>query len=75
MGGIAQAYADNIPILVLPGGVRLDQLAVRPNFSAVQNYQGLVKHVEAIYRPDQVAAVMRRAFHALRNGPPGPVVR
>ncbi len=74
MGGLAQAYADNIPILVLPGGVRLDQLAVRPNFSAASNYQGLVKHVEAIYRPDQVAAVMRRAFHALRNGPPGPVV-
>ncbi len=74
MGGIAQAYADNIPILVLPGGVQLDQLSVRPNFSAVNNYQGLVKRVEAIYRPDQVAAVMRRAFHALRNGPPGPVV-
>lgn len=74
MGGIAQAFADNIPILVLPGGVRLDQLAVRPNFSAVQNYQGMVKRVEPIYRPDQVAAVMRRAFHALRNGPPGPVV-
>ena len=74
MGGIAQAYADNIPILVLPGGVRLDQLSVRPNFSAVSNYQGLVKHVEAIYRPDQVAAVMRRAFHAMRSGPPGPVV-
>ena len=36
MGGIAQAYADNIPILVLPGGVQLDQLSVRPNFSAVQ---------------------------------------
>ncbi|MDE0143269.1 MAG: thiamine pyrophosphate-requiring protein [Caldilineaceae bacterium] len=74
MGGIAQAYADNVPILVLPGGVQLDQLAVRPNFSASRNYQGLVKRVEAIYRPDQVAAVMRRAFHALRNGPPGPVV-
>ena len=74
MGGIAQAYADNIPILVLPGGVRLDQLSVRPNFSAVSNYQGLVKHVEAIYRPDQVAAVMRRAFHAMRSGAPGPVV-
>ena len=74
MGGIAQAYADNIPILVLPGGVQLDQLSVRPNFAAVNNYHGIVKHVEAIYRPDQVAAVMRRAFHALRNGPPGPVV-
>ena len=74
MGGIAQAYADNIPVLVLPGGVQLDQLSVRPNFSAASNYQGIVKQVEAIYRPDQVAAVMRRAFHALRNGPPGPVV-
>jgi len=74
MGGIAQAYADNVPILVLPGGVNLDQLAVKPNFSAASNYQGIVKRVEAIYRPDQVSAVMRRAFHALRNGPPGPVV-
>ena len=25
VGGIAQAYADNIPILVLPGGVFLNQ--------------------------------------------------
>ena len=43
MGGIAQAYADNIPILVLPGGVFLNQIAVKPNFSAVQHYQGIVK--------------------------------
>jgi len=68
MGGIAQAYADNVPILVLPGGVMLNQLAVKPNFSAVANYRGIVKHVEAIY------AAMRRAFNALRNGPAGPVV-
>ena len=74
MGGLAQAYADNIPILVLPGGVNLNQIAVRPNFSAVHNYQGLVKQVEAIYDPSQVGNVMRRAFHALRNGPAGPVV-
>ncbi len=74
MGGIAQAYADNIPILVLPGGLLLNQFAVKPNFSATQNYQGIVKRVEAIYRPEDVGAVMRRAFHALRNGPRGPVV-
>ena len=30
LGGIAQAYADNVPILVLPGGVNLNQIAVRP---------------------------------------------
>ena len=68
IGGLAQAYADNVPILVLPGGVNLHQIAVRPNFSAVHNYQGVVKRVEAIYAADQVGNVMRRAFHALRNG-------
>ena len=74
MGGISQAYADNIPILVLPGGVMLNQISVKPNFSAVRNYSGIVKQVEAIYRPKDIGNVMRRAFHALRNGAPGPVV-
>lgn len=74
MGGIAQAYADNIPILVFLGGNNLDRLSVKPNFTAAQNYQGWVKQVEAIYTPNQVGDVMRRAFHALRNGTPGPVV-
>ncbi len=74
MGGIAQAYADNIPILVFLGGNALDRISVKPNFSAARNYQGWVKQVEAIYTPGQVGDVMRRAFHALRNGPPGPVV-
>lgn len=74
MGGIAQANADNIPILVFVGGNALDRLSVRPNFTAARNYEGWVKRVEAIYTPDQVGDVMRRAFHALRNGTPGPVV-
>ena len=74
MGGIAQAYADNIPILVFLGGNNLDRLLVKPNFNAAQNYNGWVKQVEAIYTPNQVGDVMRRAFHALRNGTPGPVV-
>ena len=74
MGGIAQAAADNIPILILLGGNSLDQISVKPNFSAVQKYQGWVKRVEAIYSPTQVGDVMRRAFNALKNGPPGPVV-
>ena len=74
MGGLAQAFADNVPILMLPGGLELDHIGVRPNFSATQRYQGLVKRVEAVLTPDQITAVMRRAFHALRSGPPGPVV-
>ena len=74
LGGIAQAYADNVPILVLPGGVGLQQIAVRPNYSAMHQYQGVVKRIEAVYRPDQITAIMRRAFHALKSGPGGPVV-
>ena len=74
MGGIAQAFADNVPVLVLPGGVFLNQIGVKPNFSASQHYQHITKNVEAIYRPQDVGAAMRRALHALKNGPGGPVV-
>ena len=48
MGGIAQAYADNIPLLVLPGGVFLNQISVKPNFSAVQHYRGITKQVDLL---------------------------
>ena len=37
MGGISQAYADNIPVLIIPGAPPLNQLSVRPNFNASSN--------------------------------------
>ena len=73
LGGLAQAGADNIPILMLPAGNSLNTLT-RPNFQAARTYQGVAKTVEPILRPDQVAPVLRRAFHALRSGAPGPAV-
>ena len=73
-GGIAQAFSDNIPILYLAGGPALGQYAVRPNFSPVRSYQSVSRHAEVITTPGQVAAVMRRAFHNLRNGRAGPVI-
>ena len=74
MGGISQAFADNIPVLLLPGATRLDQLSIRPNFYALHNYRAVTKHVEIVTKPDQVSSVMRRAFHALKSGPAGPVI-
>jgi thiamine pyrophosphate-dependent acetolactate synthase large subunit-like protein len=74
MGGIAQAFSDNVPILYLPGGPSLNQYAVRPNFSPVRTYQTVSKYGEVILQPGQVSNAMRRAFHALRNGRPGPVI-
>ena len=74
MGGLAQAFADNVPILYLPGGPALAQHSVRPNFSPVRTYQTVSTYNEVIWKPDMVASVLRRAFHHLRNGRPGPAI-
>ena len=74
MGGLAQAYADNVPILYLPGGPAVSARAVKPNFSPARTYESVSVSAEVLFQPNQVASVMRRAFHALRNGRPGPVI-
>jgi thiamine pyrophosphate-dependent acetolactate synthase large subunit-like protein len=74
MGGLAQAFGDNVPILYLPGGPSLAQHSVRPNFSPVRTYQSVSTYGEVIWKSDMTAGVMRRAFHHLRNGRPGPVI-
>lgn len=74
MGGIAQAFGDNVPILVLQGGPSVAEHSVRPNFSPVRTYQTVSKYGEVIFQPDMTLSIMRRAFHALRNGRPGPVL-
>jgi len=74
MGGLAQANADNVPLLVLPGGNPLNQLFIRPNFSAVNTWANVSRHAEFITGPKETGNVMRRAMHQLRSSAPGPVV-
>jgi thiamine pyrophosphate-dependent acetolactate synthase large subunit-like protein len=74
MGGLAQAFADNVPMLYLPGGSSVAQMQVRPNFSPARTYQTVSKYSEVILQPNMVSSTMRRAFHHLRNGRGGPVV-
>jgi thiamine pyrophosphate-dependent acetolactate synthase large subunit-like protein len=73
VGGLAQANADNIPILVLPGGNAIDRLHISPNFSAVKTWETVVKSAEFVTKPEATGTVLRRAFHKLRTGRPGPV--
>ena len=73
VGGLAQAGADNVPLLFLVDGNPLNRLT-RPNFSAERVYPDVAKSVERVLRVDDLGSVMRRAFHALRSGPPGPAV-
>src|ERR687887_2930045 len=42
-GGVAQAYGDSVPIVVLPGGFPRKPLNITPNFSSWLNYQHVVK--------------------------------
>ena len=72
--GVAHAFADSSPILVLPGGLSLQRTGIPPGFSAVRNYQGVTRWVEQVNSASRVAELMRRAFSLLRMGKRGPVM-
>ena len=72
--GVATAYSDSVPILVLPLGHQRDRAEVFPLFSSARTYDSVTKHVETLNLPDQVGEVMRRAFNLLKMGRPGPVM-
>ncbi|HYK98158.1 MAG TPA: thiamine pyrophosphate-requiring protein [Candidatus Acidoferrales bacterium] len=72
--GVAQAASDGIPILVLPGGARRDRRGVPYAFSAAEAYRPIAKWTDEINLSERIPVLMRRAFHALRNGRRGPVV-
>ncbi len=73
-GGVAQAFADSIPVLVMPQGYAMGQAHVPYNFNSVRSMASVAKHAEPLTAPRDVTAVMRRAFAMLRNGRPQPVV-
>src|SRR5262244_3909573 len=56
-GGVAQAYGDSSPIVVLPGGYPRRITNVRPNFSALLNYQHVTKWCEQLTVPGAVSEV------------------
>ena len=51
MGGIAQAFGDNIPILLIPGGSALNAWNIRPNFSPSRAYAPISKQTEVVLTP------------------------
>ena len=73
-GGVAQAYGDSVPIVVLPGGYPRRLLNIPPNFSSFLNYQHITKWAEQAIVPETVPDAMRRAFTQVRNGRPRPVL-
>jgi len=73
-GGIAHAYADSVPIMVIPGGTSRSRIGQHPDFNAVDNYRGVTKWAAQINQAARIPELMRRAYTFLRSGAPGPVL-
>lgn len=73
-GAVAQAYAEGVPLVVIPGGVPRSEAWVRPAFNAALNFQHVTKASEQVTTGAGLVPALRRAFTQARNGRPGPVL-
>ena len=73
-GGIAQAYSESVPIVVIAAGYGRRLNNYPPFFSAYLNYQRIVKWIEQLNCADAAPDVLRRVFTQARNGRPRPAV-
>lgn len=73
-GGVAQAYGDSVPIIVLPGGYSRDLTNIPPNFNSFINYHHITKWSEQVILASVIPDAMRRAFTQVKNGRPRPVL-
>jgi len=73
-GGVAQAYGESVPILVMPMGYQRRMAHIPPNYNATVAMREIVRSAEPISSAREAANVLRRAFSRLRNGRGGPVL-
>ena len=73
-GGVAQAYGESAPIVVLPMGYSRTLTNVPPNFNSFLNYRHVTKSCEQVILPQAVPDALRRAFTQVRNGRPRPAL-
>ena len=72
--GVATAYSDSTPMLLLPLGHPRERQGIIPHFQSVANYAGVTKHIEQINMASRTSQVMRRAFAGMHQGRVGPVM-
>jgi len=73
-GGVAQAFSESVPILVIPAGYPRRIAHYYPNFNSTLNMQHVTKWAEPLTMGKAIPEVLRRVFFQLRNGRPGPVL-
>src|ERR1700730_13687706 len=72
--GVAKAYTENVPMLVIPAGLPLARQYVRPVFRAADVYRPVTKWSALAHAVEELPDLMRRAYHAMRSGKGGPVM-
>lgn len=73
-GGMAQAYADSTPILLMPGGGDQRNAYGPAEFDPIPTYETASKWAARIVAANRIPEFMRRAFSLLRTNPTGPVL-
>ncbi|MFW1677236.1 acetolactate synthase 3 large subunit [Pontibacter sp. JAM-7] len=74
--GIATAYMDSIPMVVITGQV-MSHLIGEDAFQETDMVgisRPIVKHSFSITRPEEIPEVIKKAFYIAESGRPGPVV-
>jgi acetolactate synthase-1/2/3 large subunit len=72
--GIAQAFSENVPLLIIPSGLPLARQYVRPVFRAADVYRPVTKWSAMAHSVGELPDLMRRAYQAMRSGKGGPVL-
>jgi thiamine pyrophosphate-dependent acetolactate synthase large subunit-like protein len=73
-GGVAQAYGEAVPILVLPMGYPRRIAHVQPNYNSVLNMRHVTKSAEPVTSGAEIPNLFRRAFTRLKSGRGAPVL-
>lgn len=73
-GGVAQAFSESVPLLVIPQGYPRRIAGIDPNFSSTREMRSVAKSAEWAVVPAEVPNAMRRAFSRLKNGRGGPCI-
>jgi len=73
-GGVAQAFSESVPLLVIPQGYPRRIANIPPNFSSSRQMAGVSKSAEPVNIPAELSNVMRRAMSNIRNGRSGPAI-
>jgi acetolactate synthase-1/2/3 large subunit len=72
--GVAQAFSENVPMLILPGGLGSARQYRHPTFSAVDVLAPITKWAARAHSVQAIPDLMRQAYHAMRTGKGGPVL-